>query len=431
MPRKNKTAYNRRKCERSRSQRRRRNSNRRTRNIRGGGWRWRSPQRTFREWREGRAAESAARRDRTNVAYRPATLRSPLRMLEERKMNRVAPTQVAPAHSPPTSRRPAHAAAAADGASRNLNYRTDAAAAVAAPSRTTAHPVAGVAAPSRTTAHPVTPFDKLSKAEQITNLKSLIAFEKIVEADKLKKEADELQKGFDSLPSASTKPAPKGVDRHILTDTQITLLNAIMSDNKESPHIKFAAAALLANKFITPVFNDMVHHIFIGSNRDKDLVQRRQSTGVWDLNYNFTVKHITDDMETNRGNASKSHNTKVAKLITNVNSLADGVIKAKSASALFSIYMTLKRELACATTLRLMTPPYKFDLNQQYALNIAIPSMIVDIETKVRPEALHVALALATSQEFNSIIRENTITQSDNPIFNVFLKYAEFLNRIL
>ena len=40
MPKKNKTACKRRKCQRSRSQRRRRNNNRRTRTIRRGGWPW-------------------------------------------------------------------------------------------------------------------------------------------------------------------------------------------------------------------------------------------------------------------------------------------------------------------------------------------------------------------------------------------------------
>lgn len=80
MPPKNKTACKRRKCERSRSQRRR-NNNRQNRTVRGGGWR--SPRRTFREWREGRAiraaesaAESATRRA-TNVS--PRFNMSPLR----------------------------------------------------------------------------------------------------------------------------------------------------------------------------------------------------------------------------------------------------------------------------------------------------------------------------------------------------------------
>jgi hypothetical protein len=41
MPKKNKTACKRRKCQRSRSQRRQRNNNRRTRTIRRGGWSWR------------------------------------------------------------------------------------------------------------------------------------------------------------------------------------------------------------------------------------------------------------------------------------------------------------------------------------------------------------------------------------------------------
>jgi hypothetical protein len=88
MPKQNKTACKRRKCQRSRSQGRRRNNNRRTRTIRGGRL---SPFRKFSEWNTARRTNAEARRAVGTETYQPARWYSPVRMLRERNNNRVVP----------------------------------------------------------------------------------------------------------------------------------------------------------------------------------------------------------------------------------------------------------------------------------------------------------------------------------------------------
>jgi hypothetical protein len=78
-----------------------------------------------------------------------------------------------------------------------------------------------------------------------------------------------------------------------------------------------------------------------------------------------------------------------------------------------------------------MTPPYEFDLYQQHAVDIAIPSLITMIENTVNAASLATALDLTTTGNFKPLDRVNTITQSEQSIYNLFLKYAEFHNRIL
>ena len=398
MPRKNKTAYNRRKCERSRSQRRRRNSNRRTRNIRGGGWRWRSPQRTFREWREGRAAESAARRDRTNAAYLPATLRSPLRMWEDRKMNRVAPTQVAPAHSPPTSRRPAHAAAAADGASRNLNYRTDAAAAVAAPSRTTAtNPNSGInairdqaiasaaeaaaaAAAFRSSAktrvataangYPAAPAPATAANGYYTPATATAAPAPATAAsdytppatDQLK-ELDDAhaifkdviyniqQKEVGKLPAPGNKQVPIEPRDELNNDKKDFLLQ-LTTATDESVHIKWAAAQLVNCQWgpeRNRNFNKMVGYIFIGDILNKDTMVRWVTIK---LNENFKFYTLYPN-GTRSDPIIRGANNILTSYIAECNSndkdqSYTGFIK------LFEIFSTLRREYYCAYEVKII-----------------------------------------------------------------------------
>jgi len=84
MPKKNKTACKRQKCQRSRIQGRRRNNNRRTRTIRGGI----SP---FRNWNTTRRAAAASRRAVGTETYQRARWNSPVRMWHERNMNIVVP----------------------------------------------------------------------------------------------------------------------------------------------------------------------------------------------------------------------------------------------------------------------------------------------------------------------------------------------------
>lgn len=89
MPKKNRTACKRQKCQRSRSQRRRRNNNRRTRTIRGGV----SPLRKLSEWNTKRQAAAESRRAVGTKTYEPARwYSSPVRALKEWKNNRVVPT---------------------------------------------------------------------------------------------------------------------------------------------------------------------------------------------------------------------------------------------------------------------------------------------------------------------------------------------------
>ena len=113
MPRKNKTACKRRKCQ---SQRRRRNNNRQNRTIRGGVWSpLRSPLQKLSKWNETRRTNALARRDITNAnTYERATLWSPLRMFQEWKTNRVAP-EPPPSHPPPPAAAAARTPAAARG----------------------------------------------------------------------------------------------------------------------------------------------------------------------------------------------------------------------------------------------------------------------------------------------------------------------------
>ena len=105
MPKQNKTACKRRKCQRRCSQnQKRKNNNRRTRTIRGGF----SPLQRFSEWNATRRADAEARRSITSTDYRRATIRSPIRMWREsrwRNRNTVAvePIRVPPPPSYPTS----------------------------------------------------------------------------------------------------------------------------------------------------------------------------------------------------------------------------------------------------------------------------------------------------------------------------------------
>lgn len=96
MPKKNKTACKRRKCQRSRSQRRRQNNNRRTRTIRGGISPFRTPFRKLSEWNTTRLTNAAARR-LPGPTHQPARWCSPVRMWQERNNNRVVPdSQIQP-----------------------------------------------------------------------------------------------------------------------------------------------------------------------------------------------------------------------------------------------------------------------------------------------------------------------------------------------
>jgi hypothetical protein len=223
------------------------------------------------------------------------------------------------------------------------------------------------------------------------------------------------------------------ITRTTLNPYQMQLLQEIVSSEKESDHIRYAARELLKGEksaFFIQTFNQMIECVFIGSKRDESYLQKPQSPGEWGLNYDFTVKHMVNLMLQN-GKASPFYATQVAQLITGVNSRGDESSVKSSVNALFSIYMTLRRELACATTLETMTPPYKFNLEQLHALHRVIISLIIMIDTKVHPGSLANAMDLATYQKFGSVNRVNTIKQSDDPIYNRFLQYAEYLNRIL
>lgn len=132
MPRKNKTACKRRKCQRGRSQRRRRNNNRRTRTIRGGFSPFRTPLQRFSEWNATRRTNAEARR-LPGPTHQPARWYSPVRMWQER--NRVAPLPAA-APSPPPPPAAAAAAVRTPVASRN-SYSAAAARTPAADRHTT------------------------------------------------------------------------------------------------------------------------------------------------------------------------------------------------------------------------------------------------------------------------------------------------------
>lgn len=401
MPKKNKKRFSR------RTQR----NNRTRRTIRGG---WISPLRSrYTLWRETRAAATAARRTK------PATLRSPLRMWRERNRNRVVPTgQSFPAEQAERAINKVYA---------NSNARFEAA----------AHDLEKTTENQEVLAAGV--MNALNRASILPSAAEVDAYigNSRNGAAAVNQQRTSSVQNFDfppagKIPAVPTLP-PAGqkmiIERTLLSQYQRDLLQGIVGSKTESDHIKFAARELLKEEvsaLTIPIYNKLIECIFIGSRRDKNFAQRRQSTGEWGLNYDFTVKHMVDHMNPTTG-ASKFYATRVAELIEGVNSLVVES-KVKSVNALFSIYMTLRRELACATT---MNPPYIFNLNQQHAVHIAIPNLITMIENTVHPESLATAMYVATTENFDSVNRVNTISQSEQPIYNRFLQYAEYLNRIL
>ena len=392
MPKQNKTACKRRKCQRRCSQnQKRKNNNRRIGDIRGGF----SPLQRFSEWNATRRADAEARRSITSTNYRRATIRSPIRMWREWRQRNGNTVAVEPARVPPPPSYPT---------STHFIRRRNPSPPPNAPPIT---PISPQISP---------PIRRISPSPpQHTNLPGFVSGD-LPPAGK---------KPAVPLPSAGKKQI--NITRTTLSPYQVQLLLGIVASERESDHIQYAARELLKGEesaFFIQTFNQMIDCVFIGSDRVEGRVRRPQSTGDWGLNYDFTVKYIGGQITAT--GASKYHTLKVAQLIEGVN-YPDKDSKVNSLKALFPIYMTLRREFACATTLETMTPPYKFKLEERYA----ILSLIKMIEDRVQPESLAAAMDLATYQKFGSVDRVNAISESSQPIYNRFLQYAEYLNRIL
>ena len=442
MPKQKKIAAKRRKCQRSRSQRRR-NNNRQNRTIRVGGLSFRKLSEKFSEWNATRRinAEAAeARRDPTRpTTFQRATLRSPLRMWKQRNTNVVAP---APLHLVPLSK----PVSPFQSSNRVQTFQPT-------------NPIFSVPtpapAPPAVATYNSAPAAAAAAAHAVTHNNSDIALAKwLLELPPVPR--------YKELPPAGTKIC-KSETYTILTNSQKLSLGVIVANGVkglESPHITWAAIQLLNSPQETAlppdVFNKMVDVIFIG-NELHETIPGKGPVKIDRLHDRFKLilmmkgRDITNDPDPS---IIRSLNHIIDEHIANINKYdpranANNDPAKLSLFDLFSIFMTLRREIFCASLLWNEMNTFKFEVDTESPIAVRCSKVtfiklipILTMYDKICKGRLDRNRLFGTMTEALSFKKIDTLSlltpdisdiyeETGNRVLDMLLKYGKFTNRIV
>ena len=437
MPKQKKTAAKRRKCQRSRSQRRR-NNNRQNRTIRVGGLSFRKLSEKFSEWNATRRinAEAAeARRDPTrHTTFQRATLRSPLRMWKQRNTNVVAPAPLSLVpFSPPV-----------------LPFQSS--------NRVPTNPIFSVPtpapAPPAVATYNSAPAAAAAAAHAVTHNNSDIAL-----ARKWLLELPPVPR-YKELPPAGTKIC-KSETYTILSESQKFSLHVIVAngvkglESLESPHITWAAIQLLNSPRETAlppdVFNKMVDVIFIG-NELHETIPGQGPVKIDRLDGRFKLISMMKGRDPDPSIIIRL-NIIIDEHIANINKYdprANANNDAKlSLFDLFSIFMTLRREIFCASLLWTEMNTFKFEVDTESPIAVRCSKVtfiklipILTMYDKICKGRLDRNRLFGTITEALSFKKIDTLSlltpdisdiyeETGNRVLDMLLKYGQIMNRIV